>query len=324
MRLATVSVEQSIGGILVHNVSDAQGHKSLMKGHRLSPVDVDKLRSLGKTKVYVAFLDAGDVREDEAATQIGQVMAGENTEVTAASGGRVNLLAKTRGVIGLNAEALRRVNSIAGVTMATRPAHTVVETRAMVATIKTIGLAVKEGALRQADAIGREHGAVIRVRALPSAGVAVILTGSAEARGRVHDTYAAPIRLRVEQLGGRVISIEYVEEDSDAIAEAVLKGTEGGADCVLLAGETSIMDEADITPRGIQSAGGTIEVYGAPVEPGNLLLLAYRGNVPIIGAPGCVKSRDKNVVDLILPRLLSGEHVSRADIAELANGGLLI
>ena len=93
---------------------------------------------------------------------------------------------------------------------------------------------------------------------------------------------------------------------------------------IVIAGETSVMDEDDITPRGIKQAGGNIELYGAPVEPGNLLLLAYRDNVPIIGAPGCVKSRETNVVDLILPRLFIGEKVTRADVIEMGEGGLLI
>jgi molybdopterin biosynthesis enzyme len=84
------------------------------------------------------------------------------------------------------------------------------------------------------------------------------------------------------------------------------------------------MDVSDVTPAALVQAGAQIEVYGAPVEPGNLLLLAYAGELPIIGAPGCVKSRDTNVVDLILPRLLAGERVRKKDVVALANGGLLI
>jgi molybdopterin biosynthesis enzyme len=94
-----------------------------------------------------------------------------------------------------------------------------------------------------------------------------------------------------------------------------------------VAGETSIMDRDDVTPQGIRLAGGRIEHYGAPVEPGNLLLLAYLGDgsgaLPVLGAPGCVRSRDANIVDLLLPRLLAGEQVRRADIVALGHGGLL-
>ncbi len=126
MKLATVAVEESVGGILIHNIADGQGHKALSKGHRLTAEDVGKLRGLGKNEVYVALLDAGDVREDEAVTRLARAITGENLSATAASGGRVNLLATTRGVLEVNAEALRRSNSLEGVAIATIPAHTVV------------------------------------------------------------------------------------------------------------------------------------------------------------------------------------------------------
>jgi molybdenum cofactor cytidylyltransferase len=324
MRLTIAPIEQSVGGILVHNVADGEGHKALPKGHQLTTADIEKLRALGKTVVYVARLEPGDVRENEAVARIGRAVAGENISATQATAGRVNLLATARGVLKLDDATLTRLNSIDGVTVATLPAHTLVETKRMLATIKTIGLALRESALQQVESLASERGSAIWVRALAAARVAVILTGSDEARQRVQETYSEPIRARVEELDGQIFSRAYVEEDANAIAEAVSGAMENGADCVILAGETSIMDADDITPRGIIAAGGAIELYGAPVEPGNLLLLAYCGKVPIVGAPGCVKSRETNVVDLILPRLLSGERVSRADVIALANGGLLI
>jgi molybdenum cofactor cytidylyltransferase len=324
MQLINAPIDQSVGGILVHNIADPDGHKALTKGHQLTPADIEKLRALGKTEVYIARLEPGDVRENEAAVRIGRAVAGENVHASQVSGGRVNLLATTRGVLKLNNAALTRLNSIDGVTAATLPAHTVVGPKRMLGTIKTIGLALPERALQEVEALAREEGPAIWVRALPAARVAVILTGSAEARRRVQETYAEPIRARVEELGGQTISQAYVAEEPQAIAEAVSAAMVDGVDCVILAGETSIMDADDITPRGIKAAGGAIELYGAPVEPGNLLLLAYCGDIPIVGAPGCVKSRETNVVDLILPRLLSGERVTRADVSALANGGLLI
>lgn len=324
MYLANVPIEQSLGGILVHNVPDAEGHKALMKGHQITPADIERLRALGKLEVYVARLEQGDIRENDAALLVARSAAGEGTTPSQASGGRVNLFATARGVHNINHEALRRLNAIRGVTVATLPAHVPVEPKAMIATIKTIGLALPETAMQQVDQVAREHGAALWVRAMAMTRVAEILTGSTQARKRVQDTYTTPIHSRVEELGGRIISAEYVQENVAAIRDAIARALTNGAECVIVAGETSIMDGEDVTPRGIVAAGGGIEVYGAPVEPGNLLLLAYLGQVPIIGAPGCIKSRDKNVVDLILPRLLSGEHVSRDDIIELANGGLLI
>ncbi len=324
MRLANIAIDEAVGGILVHNVADAQGHKALSKGHRLTAEDVGKLRGLVKREVYVALLDAGDVREDEAVTRIAQTVAGENLSATAANSGRVNLLATTRGVLEVNTEALSRVNSLEGIAIATIPAHTVVAPKKMVATIKTICLALPERTLQQVEDLAHQSGALIRVRALPATRVAVILTGSPEAQTQVEKTYSLPLRGRVEELGGQIVSSVYVAEDPAQIAEAVQRALAENPDCVILAGQTSIMDVGDITPRGLRAAGGTIELFGAPVEPGNLLLLAYCGKVPVVGAPGCVRSRETNVVDLILPRLLAGERVSRAEVIALANGGLLI
>jgi molybdopterin biosynthesis enzyme len=324
MRLTTLPIETAVGGILVHNVADAEGHKALAKGHRLTADDIEKLRALGKHEVYVGVLNADDVRENDAVARIAQAVAGENTSVTAPGGGRVNLLATTRGLLKLNASALLKVNSIEGVTLATIPANTVVEAKKMVATLKTIGLAMPESILQEVESIARDSGSVVWVRPMPSTHVAVILTGSPEARGRVEQRFAEPIQTRVEELGGQVISRDYVPEASEAIAQCITRAVESGADLVIMAGETSIMDADDISPRGIKAAGGAIEIFGAPVEPGNLLLLAYCGHVPVVGAPGCVQSRDTNVVDLILPRLMAGEKVSRAEVIALANGGLLL
>lgn len=92
---------------------------------------------------------------------------------------------------------------------------------------------------------------------------------------------------------------------------------------ILIAGETAIMDTHDIVPRAVERAGGHVESVGAPVDPGNLLMLAYVNDVPIVGAPGCARSKKINIVDWILPRLLVGDRLTRRDIVELGHGGLL-
>jgi molybdenum cofactor cytidylyltransferase len=96
-----------------------------------------------------------------------------------------------------------------------------------------------------------------------------------------------------------------------------------GVQLLLVVGETATMDADDLIPRAIRDAGGEVRAVGAPVFPGNLLLLGYRGAVSILGAPGCARSRAQNVVDLLLPRLLSGERPGQREIAELGLGGLL-
>jgi molybdopterin biosynthesis enzyme len=194
----------------------------------------------------------------------------------------------------------------------------------MVATLKTIGLALPEKTLVMAEQIAKNAGAALEIAPFTVERVGLILTGSRNGKAKVQETFGPPLRARVEELGSRVVSEEFASEEEREIAQAIERAQKAGAQMIVLAGETSIMDITDVTPRGIQRAGGLIELYGAPVEPGNLLLLAYLDGLPIVGAPGCVKSRETNVVDLILPRLIAGEHVTRRDVAALATGGLLV
>ena len=324
MRLVEIPIDDAVGGVLLHNITDAQGHKAFAKGHRLIADDVEKLRALDKTTVHVGMYENGDVSENDAALRIANAVCGENVSLSSASGGRVNVLANTRGVFYLNANALMEINARDGITLATIPAHTVVAPKKMVATIKTIGLAIHENVLQNAEQIARAAQGIVSVRVLKTMRVSILLTGSAKARARVEKTFLPALTARVQDLGSIAATSEYVEHEARAIAGAILRAQNANTDCVIIAGETSIMDARDVTPQGIMQAGGTIELYGAPVEPGNLLLLAYKNTLPIIGAPGCVKSRDTNVVDLILPRLFSGERVTRRDVITLANGGLMV
>ena len=122
-------------------------------------------------------------------------------------------------------------------------------------------------------------------------------------------------------------SVDYVPLEDDqgeaALAELLTQHINGGAGLVVLAGESAIMDRYDIAPRAVERAGGEVICFGAPVDPGNLLMLAYVGDVPVLGAPGCARSPKTNVIDWVLPRLLAGERLARADILALGHGGLL-
>jgi molybdopterin biosynthesis enzyme len=324
MKWLTVAPEQALGHILCHNLADAQGHKTLRKGTPIGESELAQLRALDLREVTVAMLDAGDVHEDAAAERLTRVCVGEGVTVSAASGGRTNLLAQQMGVLKVQRDALRQINLIDGLTIATLRHNSLVQANKIVATIKIIPYAVPASDLARAEALGREGDGVVSVRALRPQRVGVILAGSEAAKARVTKSFLPAIHSRIEELGSTPLALVYVPHESQAIAEALHETREMGAGLCLIAGETSIMDREDVTPRGIALAGGRIEHYGAPVEPGNLLLLAYLDAMPVIGAPGCVRSRDLNVVDLILPRLLSGEWLKREDVVALADGGLLL
>jgi molybdenum cofactor cytidylyltransferase len=135
------------------------------------------------------------------------------------------------------------------------------------------------------------------------------------------------LRDRVEALGSKIQQVDYVpleDETGEAtLIESLKRAREAGTRLIVLAGETAIMDRHDIVPRAIEQAGGEVTCFGVPVDPGNLLLVAYLGETAILGAPGCARSRKTNIVDWVLPRLLAGDRLTRADIFALGHGGLL-
>jgi molybdenum cofactor cytidylyltransferase len=327
MYQAILPPEQALGHILRHNLADQRGRKALSKGHRIAPADLPLLRALGVESLRVAVLEPGDIHEDEAAQRLAEAVCGSSVLAQAPAASRVNLLAEADGIVRVNAERLLQINQIDGLTVATLPSHALVRARKRVATIKIIPFAVPEAALRQAEAIGSSGPGIVALSPLRPHTVGIILVGSAAARERIERGVAPAIDARVVELGSRILATCYVPSDEPAVAAAITNLRASGADMLIIAGETSIMDRDDVTPQGIQMAGGRIEHYGAPVEPGNLLLLGYleglNKSVPVLGAPGCVRSRDTNIVDLLLPRLLAGESITRQDIVALGHGGLL-
>jgi molybdenum cofactor cytidylyltransferase len=166
----------------------------------------------------------------------------------------------------------------------------------------------------------------VKVDALPRRSVGLILSGSTSIHARLLSDFD-PLRVRIERLGSSLDRTDFValndESDEAALAGMLRDQLSAGIELVLLAGETAIMDAHDIVPRAVIRAGGAVESVGAPVDPGNLLMLAYIDDVPIVGAPGCARSKKTNIVDWVLPRLLAGDRLTRRDIVGLGHGGLL-
>jgi molybdenum cofactor cytidylyltransferase len=176
------------------------------------------------------------------------------------------------------------------------------------------------------EAIANENSQIVRVDPLPSRSVGMILSGSTSIHQRLISDFS-PLRVRIENLGSAVTRTDFValddEADEAALADMLQQQLTSGIRLILFAGETAIMDAHDIVPRAVERAGGYVESVGAPVDPGNLLMLAYLNDVPVVGAPGCARSKKTNIVDWILPRLLVGDRLTRRDIVELGHGGLL-
>lgn len=323
MELKVVDLEQASGKLLAHNVVDGTGRKVLRKGTLIGTEGLAQLRELGHTQVWIAELAPDDLPEDEVARRLAEATRGSGIEISSLSTGRANLQATHDGLLKVNTSALRRINQVPGVAVATRLNNSVTRQGDIVATVKIVPYALPRSSAETAVQTAREAGGVLSVRPFETMGVGVVLTGAQASEDRLHRVFGKAIRERVEEAGSQIIDELFVPEEPDAITGAIRRLVDGGADVIVLASETSIVDVDDIAPRAVRAAGGEIEVYGVPVDPGNLLMLAYVGDVPVVGAPGCVRSRGANVIDLVLPRLLTGEHLTRDDIVELGHGGLL-
>lgn len=323
MKVEKVPLEQAIGHILLHNQAGHDGRKVLKKGQRLTQQDTPTLQALGKNEVYVAILADDDIAENEAARRLGEIIAQSGISATTATTGRVNLISSLPGLFKAKREALLTFNDRGGITLATIPDNTVVSPKKIVGTIKIIPYAVPEDDLQAAETIARQESPLVEVKSFVLKKAVLITTGSAAARAKVIDSFTPALRDRMSSYATELVEGPYVPEDEVEISEALQWALASGAQMILLAGETSIMDADDITPRAIKAVGGEIVHHGVPVEPGNLLLLAYRNQVPIVGAPGCAKSKNFNVIDMILPRLAAGERLTRRDLIGLGHGGLL-
>ena len=341
MRLEERAVGEAAGTILIHNVADEAGTRVLKKGIRLADVHLAELAAMGRTRVEVAVLEDGDVHEDEAAQALAEALRTDGMHLSRPTGGRVNLRAAIDGLLEVDAGRLLAVNLVPGIALATRRHRTVVgpgQDTDNLATLKILPYAVPRADLERALALAAPRPGILALRPFRPQRAALLLVGDAMVRPRLRQDYEGPTRARLERLGTELGPVEGVDQEEGAIAAAVANLA---ADIALLviAGQTSVMDEEDTTLRGLRRAGAETTVAGAPVEPGNLMALAYlprpggraraaqsegsRPGTPVLCAPGCAKGMKRNVVDLILPRLVLGDRLEREDIAALGLGGFL-
>jgi len=330
MKFEATPLAEARGAILGHNVYDATGRRLLRKGRALGAKELDLLASQGRTTVHAARLEPGDVDEDEAARRITRAVAGAGIELRGSTTGRVNLHAETLGLVRVDEEALVRLNDLEGVTLATLPGHSVARAGKMVATTKILPYALPEATVAAAEQ-SAPRGPIVRLDPLLPRQASLIVSGTpapggAGGRERLVRGFEAAFADRLARLNAHLSAVRFVPLEHERGASgltAAARELVRESDLVILAGETAIQDRHDLAPRAIEAAGGTLLCYGAPVDPGNLLLLAELDGTPVLGAPGCARSPKRNIVDLVLPRLLAGDRMTRRDITRLGHGGLL-
>ncbi len=318
MRFGPVPVVEAEGAILAHSIRTDRCH--LAKGSILSAADIAMLAAEGLTTVIVARLGADDMAEDAAAAAIADALLGEGMSLSAPFTGRVNIFAESAGVLRVDPAVIARANQEnEAITLATLPDYARVAPRQMLATVKIIPYAAPAKAV--ASVVRHLRGnAALRLHPRVLHFASIFLTVTPGMKPSLVTKGGAAIGARLTALGVRVTEQVEVPHDTDALA-AALPGATG--EMVLILGGSATSDRDDVAPAAVVAAGGRIDRFGMPVDPGNLLFIGSLRGRPVVGLPGCARSPKLNGADWVLERLTSGIAVTGADIQAMGVGGLL-
>ncbi len=321
MRFGPVPVEEAIGALAAHSVR--AGDMVVRKGTLVSPDIAMRLRQAGVETIIAARFEPGDVAEDDAAFRLARALAGENVTVEAPFTGRSNLHAATSGVLLIDVAAIDGLNAVdEAMTAATLPAYKPVVAGEMVGTVKIIPYAIAESLLQKG--IARAGKEALRVAPYARRAIGAVSTVLPGLKPSVVDKTLAVLGKRLEPASARIVLDRRVPHDASALARELADQARGDPQLIVVFGASAIADRRDVIPAAIEMAGGRVEHFGMPVDPGNLLLIGSIAGKPVIGAPGCARSPKENGFDWILHRLLADVPVTRADIMALGVGGLLM
>jgi len=322
MNFGEIPTRNAEGAVLAHSIR-AEGI-SFKKGRVLSADDVAALSEAGIETVIGAQLDADDIPEDAAATRIAEAVCGDGLTITAPFTGRVNLYAETRGiaVVDRRIEDLNQLHE--SITVATVREWELVEPKQMVATIKIIPFSAPKARIEACEDIARAATGLIRVAPLNPMTTALIQTTLPGTKDSVLDKSFAVMAERMKGLGGSLPQETRVPHETAAVEAAIREVMAKGCDLLLMAGASAITDRRDVLPAALERAGGTVDHYGMPVDPGNLLMLGHLDGKPVVGLPGCARSPKFNGVDWVLQRLCAGIDMDATHIMRMGIGGLLM
>jgi molybdenum cofactor cytidylyltransferase len=318
-----MDIRQSGGRILCCTIFRPGGKKLLAKGHLLSEEDIRMLEGEGLQQVWVTELEEGEIGEDEAVMAVATEMGCGCLEVRSAAGGRANLFATEDCCVLVDDELLKQINCTASVAIATTMNLNYAKAGQRIATVKSAPFAVAQSQLEAIFSIMRERGPILQARPIkrPTVGV---LYSDLVCGDRARQLFENIVLQRLERFGAsQNYALACVEED-EQVLRALAHLYRMKPTLILLASTTAPAGPEDVLGRALERFGCHLERFLAPVEPGNLLMLHYKDDVPIISAPGCFRSAKANVVDLILPAALAKYRVSGWEIASLGHGGLLI
>jgi molybdenum cofactor synthesis domain-containing protein len=306
--LKKIKLHEAVGSDLAHDITEIRPGEfkgpAFRKGHTVCEEDLCHLQRLGKNHLLAKAL-AGE----------GIGWKDEPRE------GKIKLLAARDGLFAVDTAALAAFNMVDEVMCATLHNHTLVKRGEQVAATRAIPLVMKRTPVERAAALAGQNGAVLSVRPLHEARVGLVITGNEVYHGLIEDRFAPVLTEKVAALGSQVVALDFAPDDAEKIGQVIRSQLDRKCDLLLLSGGMSV-DPDDVTRHGIRLAGASEFNYGASALPGAMFLVAYLGDVPLLGVPACGLYHRITVLDLVLPRILAGERIGKVELALLGHGGL--
>jgi molybdenum cofactor synthesis domain-containing protein len=323
-----IKVQDSVGAVLIHDMTQiipgVNKDARFRKGHIIQEEDIPILLSMGKEHIYVWDQTPGLIHENEAAERLARAVSGAGLALNEPKEGKITLTAAHDGLLYSSEEGILALNTLEGVVLATLHNHYPVKKGDKVAGTRVVPLMIDEKVINKAEEIaGSFANPILDVRPLKQLKVGIVVTGNEVFHGRIEDKFGPVLRAKVENWGSIVLDQVLVSDDVSQIQNSIRNQLNKGAEMILVSGGMSV-DPDDVTPTAIKEMDTELITYGAPVLPGAMFLLAYHGDIPIMGLPGCVMYAKNTIFDLVAPRMLTGERLSRLDIAKLGAGGLCL
>lgn len=324
--LKKILVQDAVGETLSHDITEIRPGEfkgaAFRKGHTVCDEDICHLQKLGKNHLYLINLDKDEIHENQAASILANGLAGTGiTWKDDPKEGKICLHAESDGLLVVNKANLASFNMVDEVMCASLHSYTLVKKGQQVAATRAIPLVMKRTPVERAAAIAQQNGGTVSVHQLKNSKVGIVITGNEVFNGLIKDKFAPILHKKIEDLGSSVSGIKFAPDDVALIQQAIEKHKDSGCDLILLSGGMSV-DPDDVTRKGISQAGATEMNYGAAALPGAMFMVAYIDKIPLIGVPACGLHHKVTVLDLILPRVLIGEHIGKKELAFIGHGGL--
>ena len=318
-----VRVEDAVGMTLCHDLTEMRdGFKgpAFKRGHVIAAEDIPHMLDIGKRTVFVWEENAGEIHEEDAALRMAAMAPVPGAHYTAPSEGKVLLVADAPGMLRVDTELLGEINAIGDLTVSTLPDHYPVKPGMRLASMRIVPLVTQEAQIEKAEALcrGKKLLDLLPYKPLKTG---IIITGSELYHGRVQDKFEAVARKKLAAYPGEVLGAVLCDDDLEMLVAAARDFLDRGADFLIFSGGMSV-DPDDLTPSAIRRLGCDVIRHGVPSQPGNMTLIAYLGDRPVLGVPGAAVSLPTTIFDVMLPQIYAGVQFTREDLIRLGNGGL--